>query len=211
MTENMTEEAVRKQFDAFIDRMSAYVADEVDPLNAVDAPIRIPRGAANAVLRPLVRREVDSVGASFEEKFVIVVDCAAGDTVEERRDDYLRADAFYTNATRDVRDELGEELVESLRTMSGNIEPLVESDRDRFWEAVAEVYDEEGAKAAIRDGFDYSETARKYAGSVDLTVTVRAGFLSKEIEYTDEAVRALTAAEERLRRDVTVEIEKLYS
>ena len=77
--------------------------------------------------------------------------------------------------------------------------------------AVAEVYDEEGAKKAILESFDYSGTAQKYADRVDLTVTVRAGILSKEIEYTDEAVRSLTAAERRLRRDVTAEIERLYS
>lgn len=207
----MTEEAVRRQFDAFIERMDRYVAEEVNPMNAVDSRIRLPKGAVNAALRPFVRGEVDSVGSSFDRKFDIVVDCAAGDTVEERRDDYLRADAFYANADPDVRDELGRELVEGLRTMSENIRPLVESDHDRFWEAVREVYDEEGAKNAILESFDYSGTAQKYADSVDLTVTVRAGFLSKEIEYTDEAVRALTAAEKRLRRDVTAEIEKLYS
>ncbi len=207
----MTEEAVRNQFDAFIDRMDRYVADEVNPLNAVDVEIRLPKRVLEAVLRPLVRREVDSVGSTFERKFDIVVDCAAGDTVEERRDEYLRADAFYVNADESVRDELGRELVESLRTMSSNVRPLVESERDEFWEAVVEEYDEDGAKRAIRDGFDYSKTARKYADDVNLTVTVRAGLLSKEIEYTDEAVRALTVAEERLRHDVTEEIERAYA
>jgi len=207
----MTEEAVRRQFDAFIDRMDKYVAEEVNPLNTIDSRIRLPKGAVNAALRPFVSREVDTVGSSFERKFVIVVDCASGDSVEDRSEDYLRADAFYTNADTEVREEIGRELVENLRTMSENIKPLVESESDDFWEAVAEVYDEDGAKAAIRDDFDYSDTARRYAERVDLTVTVRAGFLKKEIEYTDEAVRSLTAAEKRLRRDVTREIERLYS
>jgi len=207
----MTEKAVRKQFDAFIKRMDRYVAEEVNPLNAVDSRIRLPKGAVNAALRPFVRGEVDSVGSSFEKKFDIVVDCAAGDTVEQRRDEYLRADAFYANADPEMRGELGRELVESLRRMSENVKPLVESEHDEFWEAVADVYDEEGAKTAILESFDYSGTAQKYADRVDLTVTVRAGILSKEIEYTDEAVRSLTAAEKRLRRDVTAEIEKLYS
>jgi len=207
----MTEKAVRRQFDAFIKRMDRYVAEEVNPLNAVDSRIRLPKGAVNAALRPFVRGEVDSVGSSFEKKFDIVVDCAAGDTVEQRRDEYLRADAFYANADPEVRDELGRELVESLRKMSENVKPLVESEHDEFWEAVADVYDEEGAKTAILESFDYSGTAQKYADRVDLTVTVKAGILSKEIEYTDEAVRSLTAAEKRLRRDVAAEIEKLYS
>lgn len=207
----MTEEAVRRQFDAFIDRMDRYVADEVNPLNAVDSRIRLPKGAVNAALRPFVRSEVNTVGSSFEKKFSIVVDCAAGDTIEERRDEYLRADSFYANADPDVREQLGRELLDGLRKMSENIEPLVESEHDDFWEAVAEVYDEEGAKKAILESFDYSGTAQKYADRVDLTVTVRAGILSKEIEYTDEAVRSLTAAEKRLRRDVTAEIERLYS
>jgi len=207
----MTEEAVRRQFDAFIDRMDRYVSEEVNPLNTIDVPIRLPKEIVNAALRPLVRREVDSVGSSFERKFVIVVDCASGDTVDERREDYLRADAFYTNADEEVRDEIGRELIENLRTMADNIRPLIKSERDDFWEAVAEVYDEEGAKAAIRDGFDYSDTARRYADRVDLIVTVRAGFLKKEIEYTDEAVRALTIAEKRLREDVTKDIEGLYA
>ena len=206
----MTEEAVRRQFDAFIEWMDRYVSEEVNPLNTIDVPIRLPKEAVNAALRPLVRQEVDSVGASFERKFVIVVDCASGDTVEERREEYLRSDAFYTNADGEVREEIGRELIENLRTMSDNIRPLVESERDDFWEAVTEVYDGEGAKAAILDGFDYSKMARKYADRVDLTVTVRAGFLKKEIEYTDEAVRALTVAEKRLRDDVTKEIERQY-
>lgn len=207
----MTEQAVRRQFDAFIDRMDRYVAEEVNPLNAVDSRIRLPKGAVNAALRPFVRSEVNTVGSSFEKKFSIVVDCAAGDTVEDRREEYLRADAFYTSADRRVREDLGRKLTESLRRMSGNVRPLVESEHDDFWEAVADVYDEEGAKKAILESFDYSGTAQKYADKVDLTVTVKAGVLSKDIEYTDEAVRSLTAAEKRLRRDVTAEIEKLYS
>ena len=209
----MTEEAVRRQFEVFIDRMDGYVAEEVNPLNTLDSRVRIrlPKGAVNAALRPFVRREVDSVGSSFERKFDIVVDCAAGDAVEERSDEFLSADAFYANADASVRDELGRELVESLRTMSTNIRPLVESEHDVFWEAVVEAYDEDGAKKAIRDSFDYSEMARRYADNVNLTVTVRAGLLSKKIEYTDEAVRALTAAEKRLRRDVTAEIERAYA
>ncbi|MDZ7689529.1 MAG: hypothetical protein U5J64_12625 [Halobacteriales archaeon] len=207
----MTEEAVRRQFDVFIERMDRYVSEEVNPLNTIDSRIRLPKGAVNAALRPFVRREVDSVGSSFERKFSIVVDCAGGDSVEERRDEYLHTDAFYVNADAEVREELGRELIESLRTMADNIRPLVESEKDSFWDAVVDVYDEEGAKRAIRDGFDYSKTARKYADDVDLTVTVRAGLLSKEIEYTDEAVRALTVAEKRLRRDVTADIEQIYT
>ncbi len=207
----MTEQAVRRQFDAFINRMDRYVAEEVNPLNAVDSRIRIPKGAVNAALRPFVRNEVSTVGSTFERKFSIVVDCAAGDTVEERRDEYLRADAFYANADPGVREELGRELMEGLRRMSENIRPLVESEHDDFWEAVADVYDEEGAKTAILESFDYSGTAQRYADRVDLTVTVSAGILSKDIEYTDEAVRSLTVAEKRLRRDVTAEIEKVYA
>jgi len=207
----MTEQAVRRQFDAFIDRMDRYVAEEVNPLNAVDSRIRLPKGAVNAALRPFVRNEVDSVGSSFEKKFSIVVDCAAGDSVDERREEYLRADAFYANADPGVREELGHELLEGLRRMSENIEPLVESESDDFWEGVAGVYDEEGARNAILESFDYSGTAQRYADRVDLTVTVSAGILSKDIEYTDEAVRSLTVAERRLRRDVTAEIEKLYA
>jgi hypothetical protein len=207
----MTEEAVRDRFDDYIDSMYGYVTEEIQPLNAVGFPSFVSKPARKATM-PVARRETDAVGRSFERKFGIVVDCAAGDDVDERRDDYLEADAFYSNfrGSEEDRRRMADELVGRLREMSEAVAPIVESDRERFWDAVVEVYDREEAHAALDGCFDYGETARRYADDTELTLTLDVGPFSKTVDYTDEAVRVLEISERRLREEVSRDVDAVY-
>lgn len=207
----MTEEAVRDRFDDYIDSMYGYVTEEVQPLNAVGFPSFVSKPARKATM-PVARRETDEVGRSFERKFGIVVDCAAGDDVDKRRDDYLEADSFYSNfrGSEEDRRRMADELVGRLREMSEAVAPIVESDRKRFWDAVVEVYDREEAHAALDGCFDYGETARRYADDAELTLTLDVGPFSKTVDYTDEAVRVLEISERRLREEVSRDVDAVY-
>ena len=202
---------MRAQFGDYIDVMYGYVTEEVQPLNAVGFPSFVSKPARRATL-PIARRETNEVGESFERKFGIVVDCAAGDGVDERLDDYLASDVFYDNldGSDDDRERMAEELADRLRRMSDAVAPIVESDREKFWDAVVDVYDREEAHAALDGCFDYADTARRYADGVSLTLTVEAGPLSKTVDYTDEAVRVLGVSESRLREEVSADVDAVY-
>jgi len=207
----MTEDAVRARFDGYIDSMYGYVTEEVQPLNAVGFPSFVSKPAKRATM-PIARRETDAVGRSFERKFGIVVDCAAGDDVDDRTDDYLESDVFYRNFTGgdDARERMAGELTERLRRMSEAVAPVVDSDRGRFWDAVVDVYDRDEAHAALDGCFDYADTARRYAGDTELTLTVDVGPLSTTVDYTDEAVRVLDISEGRLREEVARDVDAVY-
>jgi len=207
----MTEDAVRARFDGYIDSMYGYVTEEVQPLNAVGFPSFVSKPAKRATM-PIARRETDAVGRSFERKFGIVVDCAAGDDVDDRTDDYLESDVFYRNFTGsdDARERMAGELAERLRRMSEAVAPVVDSDRGRFWDAVVDVYDRDEAHAALDGCFDYADTARRYAGDTELTLTVDVGPLSTTVDYTDEAVRVLDVSEGRLREEVARDVDAVY-
>jgi hypothetical protein len=207
----MTEDAVRQGFDDFIDRMEDYVVEEVQPLNAVGIPPFIGNPAKRAML-PFVRRETDEVGGSFELKFGIVADCAAGDSVEDRLGDYLAADAFYSNfkGPEGKKRELASKLKDRLLEMSEAVEPIARSDRDRFWDAVVDAYDREDAHAALDGCFDYAETARKYENDAELTLELDVGPFSRTVDYTGEAVRVLEVSEKRLRDEVRHEVDAVY-
>ncbi|MFP4174605.1 MAG: hypothetical protein ACLFSW_02345 [Halobacteriales archaeon] len=207
----MTEEPVREQFDEYIDSMYGYVTDEIQPLNAVGFPSFVSKPARKATL-PVARRETDAVGRSFERKFGIVVDCAAGDDPDERLDDYLSSDAFYANfqGTDDDRRRMADELADRLRRMSEAVAPIVESDEERFWDAVVDVYDREEAHAALDGCFDYAETARRYADDVALTLRIDVGPFGTTIDYTAEAIRVLDISEGRLREEVSADVDAVY-
>ncbi|MCX2818296.1 hypothetical protein EGH25_02880 [Haladaptatus sp. F3-133] len=207
----MTEEAVRERFDGYIDSMYGYVTDEVQPLNAVGFPTFISKPTRKATL-PVARRETDAVGRSFERKFGIVVDCAAGDDVTERTDDYLEADVFYANfqGAEEDRGRMSDELVDRLREMSEAVAPIVDSDEERFWDAVVDVYDREGAHSALDGCFDYARTAHRYADDVELTITLDIGPFGATVDYTDEAVRVLDVSEGRLREKVRKDVDAVY-
>ncbi len=207
----MTEEAVRRQFDEFIDRMRRYVIEEVQPLNAVGLPSFIGKPTRRATL-PVARTEVDSVGRSFERKFRIVADCAADGRVEERVDDYLAADVFYVNyyGPEERREEMADDLRERLHRMTKAVEPMAESDRDGFWEAVVNAYERKEAHDALNGCFDYAETARRYEEGVKLTLTLDVGPLSKTVDYTGEAVRVLEVCEKRLSDEVYAETDEAF-
>lgn len=207
----MTEEAVREQFDDYIDSMYGYVTDEVQPLNAVGFPSFVSKPARKATM-PVAQRETDAVGSSFERKFGIVVDCAAGDDVDDRIGDYLEADVFYANfqGSEEDRRRMADGLGERLREMSEAVAPIVGSDEERFWDAVVDVYDREGAHAALDGCFDYAETARGYTDDVELTLTLDIGPFGATIDYTDEAVRVLEVSEGRLREQVRNDVDAVY-
>jgi len=207
----MTEEAVRRKFDEFIDRMRRYVIEEVQPLNAVGLPSFIGRSTRRATL-PVARTEVESVGRSFERKFRIVADCAADGRVEERVDEYLAADVFYANyyGPEERREEMAKELERRLRRMTEAVEPMAESDEDGFWEAVVDAYGRDEAHDVLDGCFDYARTARRYEDGVKLTLNLEIGPLSKNVDYTGEAVRVLEVCEKRLRDEVYEETDDAF-
>ncbi len=208
---HMTEDAVREQFDGYIDSMYDYVAEEVQPLNAVGFPSFVSKPGKRAVM-PVARRETDAVGRSFERKFGIVVDCAAGDDVDDRLDDYLESDAFYSNfyGSDEDRRAMAEELSDRLRRMSEAVAPIVDSDEERFWDAVTEVYDRKEAHEALDGCFDYADTAHRYADETELTITVDIGPFDVTVDYTDEAIRVLDISEGRLREEVRKDVDSVY-
>jgi hypothetical protein len=208
---HMTEDAVRDQFDDYIDSMYGYVAEEVQPLNAVGFPSFVSKPAKKATM-PVARRETDAVGRSFERKFGIVVDCAAGDDVDERLEDYLESDVFYANfcGADEDRRRMADELEDRLHRMSGAVAPIVDSDEDRFWDAVTEVYDRQEAHEALDGCFDYAGTAHRYADDTELTITVDIGPFDVTVDYTDEAIRVLDVSEGRLREQVRKDVDSVY-
>ena len=208
---HMTEDAVRDRFDDYIESMYGYVTEEVQPLNAVGFPSFVSKPARKATL-PVARRETDAVGSSFERKFGIVVDCAAGDDPDERLDDYLEADVFYSNFRGPEADRrrMADELADRLREMSEAVAPIVDSDEELFWDAVVDVYDRDEAHDALDGCFDYAETARRYADDTALTLSLDVGPFDATVDYTDEAVRVLDVSEGRLREEVRVDVDAVY-
>jgi len=203
-------EAVLDKFEEFMEEIIDDALGEFEPLRVVNVR-RLPgNSTAKSVLRPLIEDELRRFRANIENQFDIVMDYAeTGDTDKHRRE-FLRSDIFYQNFEGANRRELERDLTERMKNMGDDMAPLLETGEDGFWDAAVAAYDEDEAREMLPKHFAYTETVRDYQDDLNLTIEIGTGFLSTEIEYTDEAMRVLDIAETNLRNDLLRRIEERY-
>ena len=207
----MTEKAVKKEFDGYVKSVSLKALDELDPTEVVD--VNLPPDRIKSLLRDEIRQEMARVKAGFQEQSDFIVETAAkGEATEEDRGKFLELDLYYSNyfgdeeRTEKFGDELGEYFVETVE----NVAPLVASDEDDFWDAVAETYDRDEAVEVLQSYFRRSDILEKYTDEMVLTMALDTGLPIEEVEYTEESVRVFAAGEAEMRDRVEEQADLVY-
>lgn len=178
-------------------------------------------GLERQVVEPELRTYREQAVAQFE----VVLDYAESDAPIEAYRDELLANHSYVDALRpDVsgatRTAVIEQILARNRRLGEGIEPVVARPEDKFWPAVGAAYDREAALALVEEGFPFTGPLREHrtAFTFDVRVDpadvlggVGSALPSAEIEYTDEAIRAMTRAERRVVHETKRELDRRFA
>lgn len=204
--------AVVGQFEMFMERIIRDALGEFEPFRVVRMSGMPGNDQIKKALSPVIRDELKQYRANVERQFEVVMDYAETGNVEECADEFLCHDVFYTNFEGDPRRRrsLKQDLTRRMTTMGDDMAPLLRTGEEEFWDAVVEAYDEDEAREMLPRHFEYTENVKEYRDDLRLTVRVGSSLLGAEVEYTDEAMRVLNAAETRLRDDLRAKVGKVY-
>lgn len=229
----MSRGAAEAGLERFLDRTVDAIRREFSVGRALDGTVFGPGGRvidrlranADALERRIVEPEVRTYRRRAVRQFEILIECIERDEpIENYRSELLRHDAYLEtlrpDATDAQRDAVIEANVSRLERLASGIEPIVDRPEDEFWAAVRGAYDREEATALVEEAFPFTEPLRTYreafAFEVDLDPNelLESPFLPNfpalTIDYTDEAVRAMTRGERQVVRELRREIDERF-
>jgi len=173
----------------------------------------------------LERRVLDPELVDYRERarrqFGVVLDYVESDEpIAAFREAILAHDTYVSavspGAPERRRAALVDDVLDRHRRLGDGLASVVETDHDEFWAAAEAAYDREAARTLVEDAFPFTGPLRRHRDAVTLQVEVDPGEVlgglagalpGVSVEYTDEALRAMTRAERRTIGDLTDEID----
>ena len=214
----MTRQAVEETFEEFIDDIIEMSLSEFDVVAALQGGSNVGSRLVSNLLknsdrlnRKVIQPELADYRNQVTTQFGVLLDYAEDDgaTFAEYRDAVLEHEVYYHQLRDDVSEQRREEIVEALLTRQRDLieaaQPLVDSPESEFWAAAEDSIDYERATDLVEQHFTFTDPLREYPDAFRFDVAVDTGdivpglfsigFPTVTIEYTDEVVRALQAAE----------------
>ncbi|SHG83375.1 hypothetical protein [Halobaculum gomorrense] len=228
----MTRAAVEEGFERFVEDAVRATYEEFSVVNALRGGNR-PPGVTERLLkrnelleRRVVRPELDDYRDRVLAEFHAALDAVESEEpFEAHRDRILAHDAYALAMRSDLSDDRSEEIRDALlarqRRLVEDVEPLLDSDEDDFWNALADVFTVDRALRFVDERFEFTEPMARYPDAFRLAVTIDPGELlggvggllagglpEMRVEFTDEARRAMRRAETRVREETTREVRR---
>jgi hypothetical protein len=183
-------------------------------------------GDSDVLHENLVEPELAAYEAETVEQFDLILDGVESDEpVADYRDDILAAGPFTDNIGPDVDDEtrqaVEDRLFERHVALGEAVEPLVHSPEESFWEAVVAELDPVVAGEMVKEHFAFTGPLQEHRGALEMTVTFdpeevlgglggMLGGSTFDIEFTDEALRAMRHAERAVIAEAKGEIDDRF-
>jgi hypothetical protein len=230
----VTRTAAREGFEQFVGEAIELTAEEFSVARALRRGTRGPGGAAvDRLLKDsdllwdrVVQPELDAYRDRTLAQFDVVLDYAAGDAdIDAYRADLLAADSYAEALRADLpaerRDRIRDRLVDRHRRLGDAVAPLVAAPEDAFWPALQSAYDCETAADLVEEHFAFTGPLREHRGAFEMATAfdpgdvlggglLPGGLPTLEVEYTDEAIRAMRRAEEAVIADTRRELDRRY-
>ena len=232
----MTRAAVREGFEQYVDRALDRTAEAFRVSRALReggpgrAVVDRLLGDSDLLRRRVVQPELDAYRAQVLDQFETLLEFVeSGDDIEAYRDPLLAADAYDDALRPDLPARRGAEirdrLVERQRRFAEAIAPLVAADEESFWPAVTATLSHEEAVALVEEHFAFTAPLRDHPDAFRMAVRfdpgeVLGGFAglgarlgrlpTVEVDYTDEALRAMGRAEEAVAADTKRDLDAQY-
>jgi hypothetical protein len=230
--ERVTRRAVEDGFEQYLSDLvdETYAAFDVAAVlrgsrsggsRAASKLLKNSRPLERHVVRPKLREYQREIMAQFEPVLDYAADTDAA--FESYADDVLAQDIYWNSLADSVRGDRREQIRETLlarqRTFGDDIAPLIAAESDEFWPAVAEVYDYEEAVDIVERHFEYSTPLREHRDAFVFELEIDPGEVlgglaralpSLEVEFTDEALRSMRRAEQRVIPEAKSDVEQVF-
>jgi hypothetical protein len=229
----MSRDAATEGYERFLASAIDATREEFSVRRALGGSTLEPGGLAIDLLRSssgeLERLLVEPELAAHRERalsqFEVVVEYAAsGEPIEAFADEILALDSYLEVLREDLperrREVIEGEIVARNRTIGEAIVPLLERPEDEFWPAMEGAFDRSDALAFVDRVFSFATPLRRrpdafsFEARLDPDGVLRGPFASSlpavTVEYTDEAIRAIGRAEERVVHEATTEIRERF-
>lgn len=229
----MTRTAVRSGFERFVDDALAATAEEFDVGRALgDAGGTLGEmlsAQSELVRRAVVEPKLDDYRGDVLAQFDAVLDYAESDEGVEAFRERLLARDIYADSLREElpaerRREVEDAFVSRCEALGDAVRPLVDSEREEFWAAVRDVFDEPAAAEIVEERFRFTEPVRSFPDAFRFDATVDPGALFDgalgglfggvspiRVEFTDEVSRAVRRGERRVVEETLAEVRRRYA
>ncbi len=230
----MTREAAQAGFERFVDDVLSTTASEFRLASALRGATNGSTRVIDAMLsrsdafsRRVIEPELRGYRQDVTIQFSAILDYAESDEPPAAfHDRLLETDTYAAAIDPTVKDERRTEiegaLIDRAVRFGDALGPLLESDRDAFWPAVCDAFTPEEATAFVDTHFRFTGPLAQYPDafvfetSIDPSDVLGAAgrFFptggSIQVDFTDEASRAMTRAEERVIRQTCRELHRHY-
>lgn len=231
----MTREAVESGFEHFLDDAIEATAQEFSVARVLKDGSRGPGGAvvdrllknSQAVHRTVVEPELNEYRRLTFEQFKLLLDAMeSSDDVESYREEILAAGGFTDELCSDLspteRERVREDLFDHHRQLGQAVEPLLSSPESSFWGAARTELTRGEAEQLVAEHFAFTEPLRanRTAFRMETTIDVAdvVGGLARvlgsaaqlDVEYTDEAIRAMRRAEKTVIHEAKRDVDRRF-
>lgn len=226
----MTRQAVMDGFEQFVADALEETGEEFEISGVIGGSsggmIDSLLGDSNALHEALVEPELAEYQEQTIQQFEVLLDYVESEeSIDEFRDDILETGPFSNNIKADLpqekRDAVLDRLVERQRRLGNAVGPLVVSEQSEFWDAAREELAKGDAIQLVETNFAFTGPLKEHRDAFAMTTTLNPeeimgglggmlGSSSMEIEYTDEALRAMRHAERQVISEVKEEIDQRF-
>lgn len=230
----VTRTAVKQGFEEFVGDAIEITIEEFSVSRALSNGVQGPgSGLVDRLLknsdrlhRNVIEPELESYKRRTYDQFDVILEYAdSDDDITAYSAAILSAGAFEQDVRTDLPDETQQAALEALlrrhRNLGDAIEPLLSSPKEDFWEAAQAELSKEQAMELVDQHFAFTAPLRQHRNAFQISTTVNTkevvggvamivGSPSVTVEYTDEAIRALSTAETAVINQAKREIETRF-
>lgn len=226
----MTREAVMDGFERFVGDAIEQTATEFSISRVlggteggmIDRLLENSERLQETLVEPKLEEHRQEIVAQFD----VILDYVESDEpIGAYREPILDADSFADSLRADIPEERREtildQLVERHRELGQAVEPLLVSDHADFWIAARQELTEADAKRLVEEHFSFTGPLRDHRSAFEMKTTIDPeaalgglgallGGSEIEVEYTDEALRAMRHAEREVIADAKRNVESQF-
>ncbi|WP_075936156.1 hypothetical protein [Halosegnis longus] len=179
----------------------------------------------DAIERQLVAGEFDAYRERSLAQFRVLLDAVESDEeIEPFADELLAHDSYVEavdeTATPAQRAAVEEDVLSRLERLGTGLEPVLDRPEDDFWAAANAAYSREAATTLVQEAFPFTEPLSTHRDVLIFEVEADPNELldsallptlpTASIDYTDEAIHAMTRAERQVVADLTDEVRSRF-
>lgn len=226
----MTREAVMEGFERFVGDAIERTGREFSVSRALggDSGGMIDQfvGNSETIHENLVEPELEEYERKTVDQFEIILDWVESDEpLSVYRDEILAAGPF----TGTIRDDLAhsrelevhEHLLARHRALGEAVEPLVETPESEFWASARAALDRDRTDELVETHFAFTGPLREHRDAFEMKKTVDLEELTSglgsllggktfDVDFTDEAMRAMRHAERDVIADAKAEVDERF-